>query len=387
MASRSDPRPIASLAELDAALREVAAGGDADPLWARVRAADGPPLSFGETAVFLHRAEAGRVSWPGDHSGWQETPEVTGRRVGASDLWVLRRAFHPAARLDYKLAVDGHWQLDPWNPRVQASGFGPNSELRMPGWRPPPALPAPPPAARGALGPEVLLGSRALGYPVRLRVHRPAAGPGPVAALYVTDGPEYADPEMGDLCGTLDALAAAGRIPPTAAVLVDHRDPHTGENRRFHELLPDDEGRSPFIDFVVEELVPWVEARLPVDPERRGILGTSLGGLFAATLAVGRPRLFPLAGIQSPAFGIRGRGGRPGLRLPGRIAAATALPRRAFVDVGAYEEILVDEARAVRDALSARRVALRHVEVPEGHSWGHWRATLPDLVGFLLPPG
>jgi len=117
---------------------------------------------------------------------------------------------------------------------------------------------------------------------------------------------------MGDLCATLDALAAAGRIPPTSAVLVDHRDPQTGRNRRFHELLPDDEGRSPFADFVVGELLPWVEARLPVDPERRGILGTSLGGLFAAILSVGHPRLFPLAGIQSPAFGIRGHGAARG---------------------------------------------------------------------------
>ena len=39
--------------------------------------------------------------------------------------------FFPAdARIDYKIVVDGRWQLDPGNPAVQRSGFGDNSEPR-----------------------------------------------------------------------------------------------------------------------------------------------------------------------------------------------------------------------------------------------------------------
>jgi hypothetical protein len=34
-------------------------------------------------------------------------------------------------------------------------------------------------------------------------------------------------------------------------------------------------------------------------------------------------------------------------------------------------------------AYQARRVDLRHAEVPDGHSWGHWRATVAPMLEFL----
>ncbi|MBI5066802.1 MAG: esterase family protein [Deltaproteobacteria bacterium] len=382
----AESAPFASLAELDAAMGEVEHGAAVEPFWARVQAARAMPLLFGETAVFLHRSRADKVEWRGDITTWDGAPETAGRRLGRSDVFTLRRTFPRGARLDYKIVeTTATWMVDPLNPHRQLGGYGRNSEVRMPGWSPPAHAIRRPGVPAGTFGPAELVESRKLGYGVNVRVYTPvipAGGPSRLPILYVTDGSDYWHEEMGSLPATLDNLIAERRIPPLVAVFVDAWDPMHQVNRREVEFVPnrDDPAKPiqacPYCEFLVEELAPRVEARLAVDPSRRGILGTSWGGFFAAYLALRHPERFPLVAIQSPAIG------RQPWLLPA-IAGAAAVPRRVAVDVGLFEPWALPGARGLRDAYRARGATVHHDELPDGHSWGHWRAAVAPMLEFL----
>jgi enterochelin esterase-like enzyme len=240
---------------------------------------------------------------------------------------------------------------------------------------------------RGSLGPSVPIDSPQLGYAVNVRVYEPpsVATCESLPVLYVTDGSDYWKPELGNIVDTLDELIAGGRIAPVVAVFIDAWDPVARKNRRFEQFLPagpethEPFDRCPFCDFVVEEVVPWVEARYPVDGSRRGILGTSLGGFNAAYMALTHPDLFRVVGIQSPSI----------WRQPWfaeRVARAAAMPLKVAIDVGDAEEGFLPGARALRDAYSSRGVPLQYREAPADHSWKHWRATAGEVLLFLYPP-
>lgn len=381
-------RPFASLAEVDAEIARVDAGTEeADLFWRRVDASGDLPLVFDRTAVFFWRGTAARVEWRGDLVGWEESEATRGRRIGATDLWTWRYELLPASRADYKIVVDGStWLLDPRNPHQQVGGYGPNSEIRMPGWRPAAHAERREGVAPGRLA-DLPFESARLGYRVDVRVYTPAgfdaASGARLPVLYVTDGSDYWREEMGALPVTLDNLIADKRLPPLLAVFVDPWDRAAGVNRRERELVPAPDGACPFCDFLVDELVPAIDRTYPTlaTREHRAILGTSLGGLNATFLVTARGATFGLAGIQSPAL----------RHLPGaldRVRVTPQPPLRAVVDCGFYEGGMFEDSRLLARELAARGTQVKSIEVPDGHSWGHWRQTAADLLEFLFasPP-
>ena len=240
--------------------------------------------------------------------------------------------------------------------------------------------------ARGTLGTSVEIPSLRLGYAVNIRVYEPpSAGTcESLPVLYVTDGSDYWKPELGNIVETLDELISSGRIAPLIAVFIDAWDPVLQRNRRYEQFLPagtetvEPFESCPFCDFIVHEVVPLVEERYPVDAERRGILGSSLGGFNAAYMALTHPDLFRVVGIQSPSI----------WRQPWfteRVARATGLPQKVAIDVGTEESMFLPGARALRDAYASRGVAMQYREAPADHSWRHWRATAAEVLLFLYP--
>jgi len=380
------PAPFASLLELDAAMAALERGDDPEAFWARVKAAGRMPLVFGVTAVFLHRSRADRVEWRGDITGWDSTPQAAGKRLGQTEIWTLRRTFRPGSRLDYKIVETSEtWLVDPLNPLQQLGGYGPNSEVRMPDWKAPAHLTRRPGFPAGTFGPPELFESKRLGYGVNVRIYTPAravASPSRLPILYVTDGSDYAHEGMGRLVVTLDNLIADRRIPPLVAVFVDPWDPPHRSNRRESEFLPNraDPARPieacPFCEFLVDELGPRVEGRYSIDPEWRGLLGTSWGGFHAAFMGLRYPEHFRLVAIQSPAID----------RQPwllGAIAGSRKAPRKVAIAAGLYEEWALPGARGLRDAFASQGARVRHDEPPDGHSWGNWRVTVAPMLEFL----
>lgn len=249
----------------------------------------------------------------------------------------------------------------------------------MPAWQREPLTVRDPSVPAGTLGPQRTITSALYtAVPVAYRVWTPA-GYDPDGArlhplLVVTDGHEYADDRLGALPVVLDNLVAQGRVDPPVVVFLDPR--WNGTNRRQEQFV----GNAAFAAFVATELVPAVEAgfRVRTDREGRAILGTSLGGLFSTYLGVRHPDVFGRLAIQSPAYWIRPA-------IFDEVAASTPGAFRVSITWGTIRDG-GENAAAMREALVARGHDVAWRTVPEGHSWGQWRALHDDALEHLLPP-
>lgn len=336
------------------------------------------PYTQGDSVAFLYRGNADDVRWAGDFTGWRPDP-TPGRRVGATNVWIRTMSFPPQARLDYKIVVDGEWMLDPANPRRQMSGFGPNSELHMPGYVHPEETVRRDDVARGSVTSETRIPSAILGYDVQYRVYTPAGydGEAQLPVIYTTDGHEYAHDEMGSMLIVLDNLIADGVMEPVIAVFVDPRNPDDlAENRRAEQFLMN----PAYLAFFREELVPEIDAGYATmpQPEARAILGTSFGGVNAAYFGIAASDVFGLVGMQSPAF-------HSGRDLLDQYEQEGRLPLKIFMSTGTINDG-EDMTRAMESVLVRKGYPLRYIEVPEGHSWGNWSALLDDMFTYFFPP-
>ena len=357
-----------------------------DALWDDLRAAEQIPFALGDSAVVLYRGSySSPAAVAGDHNGWNPGAGSMSR-VGLSRVWHRVYAFPPAARIDYKLVVGGSWILDPENPHQQWSGFGPNSELRMPAWVFPEETVRDPDAPRGAFTSNQVIESTRLGYPVHYRVYTPAGYDdlSDLPVLYVTDGHEYSDDRLGAALIVLDNLIHDGRAAPALAVFVDPREVgNPSNNRRAEQYVQNPD----FAAFLAEELVPAIDAayRTRTDRDGRVILGTSLGGVFSTYLGLQHPDVFGRLAIQSPAFWVSED--PDWWTGPSLFELVDAAPEGLFTIYMSTGTINDGEgnARRMRDLFEAHDHDLTYHEVPEGHSWGNWRALIDEVLMALLP--
>ncbi len=359
-------------------------GNDADreaavsEFWNVLAAENKIPFVKDDSVAFLFRGEADSVCWAGDFSGWQPfVEEFTGRRIGESQVWMCETIFPLDARLDYKIIVNDKWLLDPTNPFQQWSGFGPNSELRMPAWKFPEEAIFNPQSEPGRLSEVKLIHSQQLGYAINYRVYTPAGYDtlSNLASIYVTDGHEYANEKLGSMETVLNNLIAQNRIQPIIAVFVDPRDPENrGNNRRASEYQMNPK----FSAFVAHELVTEIDKTFRTDPssEQRGILGTSLGGINSAYFGVIRHDVFQLIAIQSPAFQFT-----PAIYQ--LYQETDRLPLKIFMSTGVIHDTQ-EPARQMKHIFDEKGYPLKYIEVNEGHSWGQWRALLDEMLVYFF---
>ncbi|MFH0760599.1 MAG: alpha/beta hydrolase-fold protein [Bacteroidota bacterium] len=346
-------------------------------LWTRLKEDSQIPFRMDDSVAFLYRGAAKTVSWAGDFNGWNpDAKRFAGIRQGLSDIWMAVQKFPEDARLDYKIVVNGNWILDPDNPNIQWSGMGPNSELRMPGWKFPEETILSPDVIRGNLSENILIKSEKLGYQVNYKVYTPfnyfRCENLPV--IYVTDGHEYADDLKGGMILILDNLIFSGEIRPVIAVFIDPREPgKESNNRRMQEYVCNQK----FADFVGDELIPVIDKNYKTHacPDDRAILGTSLGGMNSAWFGAVRARDFHLLGIQSPAFN------KTVLEC---FANLEWFPFRVFMTTGVVYDTQ-EQALNMKAILDKNQVPYVYREVNEGHSWGNWRALLGDMLRWFFP--
>lgn len=131
----------------------------------------------------------------------------------------------------------------------------------------------------------------------------------------------------------LDNLIASGGMPPVVAVFINpghdpakpRKNAWTGSNRSFeYDSLGDR-----YAKFLTEEILPEVEKQWPVskDPEKRGICGSSSGGISAFNVAWERPDQFRRVLSTIGSF-VNLRGGNA---LPYLIRKTERKPLRVFL--------------------------------------------------------
>ena len=193
----------------------------------------------------------------------------------------------------------------------------------------------------------------------------------------------------------LDNLIAASRIPPTVAVFVDNPDQAT----RTRELTPNPD----FPEFLVSELLPWVQARYNVttDPCLTVVAGSSFGGLAATYAALRHPERFGNVLCQSGDFSWA----PDHIHVMGRLADATTetgwlakefisspkLPIRFHMDAGTFEVDQVgtggnvlETSRHMRDVLLAKGYEVHYQQFVGDHDYQSWRGPLADGLIELI---
>ena len=342
------------------------------------------PLNEGRSTTFVYRGEADEVRLRHWIYGLPST--LPFRRVPQTDLWFLVQELPSGSRVEYKLEVvtsgEGEWVLDPLNPNLAHDPFGANSVLHGAGYETPDWALEDPDARPGELA-GLTVPSRHLGGKREVRVYLPPLmrKSRTYPLLVVHDGSDYL--EFSSLKTVLDNLIYRNEIASLIAVLT-----------RSPDRLVEYAAHPGHAGFVSEELVPAVEARLPVDrrAEARGLMGASFGAVAALSTAWTYPGRFGRLLLQSGSFAFtdigessRGEAFDPVVEFMNRFRANPGRPaEKVFMSCGQYES-LIYENRSLLPLLQETGMHVRYAEARDGHNWENWRDRLREGLSFLFP--
>ncbi|MEQ8906243.1 alpha/beta hydrolase-fold protein [Ekhidna sp.] len=333
---------------------------------------DAPYIEEDTNVYFFYMGNASIVQVAGDFTGWNPTGKNF-TRLRDTNLWYRKEIFEANARLDYKLVLNGsNWILDPNNPNKIGGGFGLNSELAMPGYVQPEEIESRENIDKGSVS-KIRISSTATGKTYDVHVYLPAsydeANDYPVA--YFQDGSDYLN--LASSKNVLDNLIADKRIVPTIGVFVVPND-------RNIEYAFDD--RFKYTDFFTNELVPYIDSNYSTlaRSASRAVIGDSYGGNISAIIAFQNPDIFGNCGIHSGAF-------QPNdFHTNGIVMDGEQKAIKVATIWGSYEgSSLPPNMRKVKDYLIETGYDVEWKELPEGHSWGLWRATTDDMLEFFFP--
>ena len=377
---------VAAAAGHRLAIRELEERAARDPAAVDAFLADhGFPLVEGTGVTFVWRGEADAVNLR--HWVYGLPSSQPFRRIPGTDLWYHVLELPEGSRVEYKFEIVRgamhQWIHDPLNDQLARDPFGANSVCQGPGYEVPEWTREDPRTDAGEIE-EVRLRSRALRRIARVRLYYPARyrPQRRYPLLIVHDGRDYL--EFAGIKTVLDNLIHRHEIPGLVAALIDPRD-------RLREY-GDDERHA---EFLVEELVPKLEKRLPLEggPAGRCLMGASFGAVASLSAAWRHPETFGRLLLQSGSFAFTDIGDRHarGPVFDPVVAFMNAFrdaPRpvaeKVFVSCGTYES-LIYENRSLVPLLQSTGMDVRYVEARDGHNWENWRDRLRVGLSWLFP--
>lgn len=211
-------------------------------------------------------------------------------------------------------------------------------------------------------------------------------GDGPFPLLLLLHGVYDADGAgWWSLGRAHEATAAAGRPP----VLVMPSDTGAELGSGYCDWA---DGTTSAETHIVEEVLPWAAAELPVSSER-WLTGLSMGGYGAVLLSLRHAGLFDSVASTSgfldptgmfrfvPDAAERMWGGDMESHDPRALLRSGSRPPRLALDCGTEDELLQENRR---NAQLLRELGVPHeyAEHPGGHDWDYWRARLPEHLAF-----
>ncbi len=343
------------------------------------------PVVEGRRCTFVFRGEAENVDLVQRIVGLPN--QLPLRRVRGTDLWYLVLELPEGSRIEYQIEVSrgGHRERfnDPLNPALSHSPMGSSSVCFAHGYETPEwALPDP--DARCGVLSELVIASKAMQRDCHVTLYLPArfTRSASYPLLVVHDGGDFlqyasADVVLDNLIHRLDvAEMVVAFLHP-----VDRLTEYT--NSTAHSR------------FVTNELVPRLEAELPLVGQRSGrcLLGSSFGAIASLSAANRSPGTYGSLVLMSGSFVFTDiatdHGGGPAfdpvVKFVNRFRAR---PRRVsdavFMSCGLYEPLIVPN-RAMVLTLESAGVQVRFVEARDGHSWENWRDRLRDALSYIYP--
>jgi predicted alpha/beta superfamily hydrolase len=196
---------------------------------------------------------------------------------------------------------------------------------------------------------------------------------------------------FGTALETVRVLAWAEHIQPLLVVGVGYRPVTIADMQRLRQrdflavvdpraegdlaMMP---GADQFGGFLEDELKPWLLDRFDVAPDDLGLLGYSLGGLFATHLLLTRPSAFQRYGIGSPSYWY----GPKVIFQTEQIYADTHddLRAKVYVSIGEYENPAGDDRHREQMTPEARAASLQaEADFPMEDQVGYARELVEQL--------
>ncbi|MFT4174749.1 MAG: alpha/beta hydrolase-fold protein, partial [Rhodocyclaceae bacterium] len=414
VATAAAPDGAPASPRLRALLTQLHGGGDTHAFWQEIAAHGAPLIEAGPApdqrrVTFVWRGADTRnaqLMWPA-----RSADPLSFQRLGRSDVWYRSMVLPSDTRLSYRIAVDvpayggdtgltrraaliGSAQADPLNPHRWGAAPGDSvqaytSALVLPDAPPLPWSEAGAPVPAGRLM-AAQFASRLLGNTRQVTVYLP---PGhrregvayPLMLLFDEDAylRQVSTPAI------LDRLIAAGRIPPTVAVLIANP-----TRRSRADELP---CNARFADALADELLPWVRAAYTAGqtPDAVVLAGSSYGGLAAACGAFMRPDAFGKVLSMSGSFWWSPpakAGQAPGSDewLPAQYADAPRKPIAFYLTAGAMEHGvgadigILESTRHLGNVLRAKGYRVHADVFAGGHDYIMWQGKLADGLITLL---
>jgi len=202
--------------------------------------------------------------------------------------------------------------------------------------------------------------------------------------LIAFDGQAYIS-DLIPVPSILNKLISDKKIPPIVAVFVSSID----QPSRNLELPC----YAPFSDFLVKELLPWVNRHYQVtrDPARTIVAGSSYGGLGATFAALRYPHVFGNVLSQSGSFAWSPDEESQKQWIVGYMEKAPCTPTVFYLDAGSLETERSDKLmptlyvnRLVRDLLQKKGHQVLYTEFTGGHTYDCWRKAFPQALTSLI---
>jgi enterochelin esterase family protein len=108
-------------------------------------------------------------------------------------------------------------------------------------------------------------------------------------------------------------------------------------------------------------------------------MGASLGGNISSLISYNNPGVFANCGIHSGALWVNNN---EALEL---IINGPKKDIKWSSIWGNYDGGIASDMRMLKDELIAKGYELDWLELPEGHSWGLWRATIDRILEYFFP--
>lgn len=192
-----------------------------------------------------------------------------------------------------------------------------------------------------------LFSSEFTGRSYQIDVAWPAHTPPPEAGwpvLYTLDGKRIFPATVG-LARALANNPLGTGVHPGVVVGIGYKETDPAEILKLRARDYTLEGASAFLEFIENELKPFVENRYRVDPQRSSLFGHSYGGLFTTYALFHRPEVFENYLIASPSLWWRGNAIQ---KEEPFLASNLEMARRwptVYLTSGQYEQALAPHLR------------------------------------------
>lgn len=348
--------------------------------WNNLIATGNFPFAIDTKVAFLYRGSSSSINWAGMFNGWGANTDA-GTRLGVSDIWIFEKEFPKDTRCEYKIVRNGgEWLADPNNPHPLVGDYE-NSELWMPDYKTHTELIPRSGIAKGSLSNNVLKNSTNLGYTSQYRVYTPADynNLSNLPTIYVTDGQNYLDDNVGKMVIVLDNLIADEIIKPVIAIFLDPRDPNNLFNDRRGNEYRNNIG---FVNYVTQELIPDIDANYNTNAsaDARSIMGTSYGGYNAAYFCIKAPDFFHHIGMNSPYLHPNGN-----YSIDSDLQAANLDEMKLYLSYGTFDADGERYFNRIKDILDQKGKAFESTIIGDGHTWQNWSRVIGDALKYFFP--